>query len=231
MKTFIIGYGEIGKSLEKTLQLYPLTIVGEEGIIKGAYDNRELEIMHICFPYSEKFISEVKKYQKKYKPKYTIVHSTVPVGTSRKLNAVHSPVIGLHPYLEKSLFTFTKFLGGEQAGEMADYFRRAGMKVYITDKQETTELMKIMDTTQYGIEIEFAKELKRECDKYEVPFEAWSLWVDNYNQGYEKLDYPEYKKPNLVPLMKKISGHCILPNVELLNNKFTKFLRDLVTKK
>ena len=87
--------------------------------------------------------------------------------------------------------------------------------------------MKIMDTTNYGIEVEFVKELKRECKKYNVPFELWSLWVNNYNQGYEKLGYPEYKKPNLIPLMEKIGGHCILPNVGLLDNKFTKFLKEL----
>ena len=149
MKTSIIGYGEIGKSLEKVLIQYSPNIITEEGMLRGNADNKELEVMHICFPYSDKFEEVVKEYQKEYKPKYTIIHSTVPVGTSRKLGAIHSPCLGIHPHLEQSLKTFTKFLGGEQASEVADYFRRAGMKVYLFNKQETTELMKIMDTTHY----------------------------------------------------------------------------------
>lgn len=225
MKNIICGYGEIGKALEKALS-DTITIVEKEGIIRGLADHlNNADIMHICFGYSEKFEEEVKKYQEKYKPKYTIIHSTVPVGTSRKLNAIHSPVIGFHPHLEQSLKTFTKFLSGEQASEIADYFRRKGMKVYLFDKPETTELMKILDTTHYGIEIEYTKEIKRQCIKYNVPYEAWSIWTDNYNKGYKKLGYPEYSKPNLIPIMTKQGGHCTINNCDLLENAFTIFLK------
>jgi hypothetical protein len=223
-KSIIIGDGEIGKSL--------FEVIG--GILaSGKPQMKELkdkfEILHICFPYSDEFLLEVKRYQKLFNPKYTVIHSTVPVGTSRKCGAIHSPVIGIHPYLQESFKVFTKFLGGEQAGEIADYFRRAGIKVYITDKSETTELMKLMDTTHYGIEIEFVKDIKRQCNKYNVPFEMWSLWVDNYNQGYERLGHSEYKKPNLIPNMKKIAGHCVLPNAKLIDTKFTHILNKLST--
>ena len=225
MKNIIIGYGEVGKALEKVLS-GAITIVEKEGIIRGLADHlNNADIMHICFEYSEKFEEEVKKYQEKYKSHYTIIHSTVPVGTSRKLNAIHSPVIGLHPYLEQSLKIFTKFLSGEQASEVADYFRKAGIKIYLFDAQETTELMKILDTTHYGIEIEYAKEIKRQCNKYNIPFEAWTIWVNNYNEGYKKLDYPEYSKPNLIPIMTKQGGHCTINNCDLLENEFTDFLK------
>jgi hypothetical protein len=220
MNSLIIGEGEIGKSL--------FNVVGGH-IAKGRPTMREVkyryDIIHICFPYSKEFIKEVKRYQRLFKPRYTIIHSTVPVGTSRKCKAIHSPCLGIHPYLSESFKTFTKFLGGERAGEVADYFRRVGMKVYITDKSETTELMKILDTTHYGIEIEYVKDIKRQCDKHKVPFEMWSLWVDNYNQGYEKLGHSEYKKPNLIPNMQKIDGHCVMPNTELIDTKFTRLLK------
>ena len=219
MRTLIIGAGEVGKALYQSLRDYFPTIIDID--YKFQVD---CEIMHICFPFSVAFEKHVKEYQEKYKPKYTVIHSTVPVNTSRKLNAIHSPVIGIHPHLKKSLETFTKFLGGEQASEVADYFRKAGMKVYITDKSETTELMKILDTTHYGIEIEFVKEVKTQCDKYKVPSEMWTLWVENYNKGYNELGYPEYCKPNLIPIKKKIGGHCIIKNCELLNSCFTKLI-------
>ena len=230
MNTIVIGYGEIGKALEKVLNpFYEIITLDKEWISteNNPGSKSGIEIMHICFGYSDKFVSEVKRYQKEFKPKYTVIHSTVPVGTSRQCNAIHSPIIGVHPYLEQGIRTFVKFLGGEQAVEVEPYFRKAGLKTYLFDKSETTELMKIMDTSFYGLCIEYTKEVKRLCDEYKVPFEAWTLWTNNYNTGYQKLGYPEYTRPNLIPVMKKIGGHCILPNAEMLNSKFTNLIKKL----
>lgn len=222
MNGLIIGNGEIGSSLFDVLKPhYPTKITGK------TYEPTEAEIIHICFPYSEEFESEVKRYQELFKPKYTIIHSTVPVGTSRKLNAINSPVIGIHPRLEKSIRTFVKFIGGKEASEVADYFRRADLRVYITDKQESTELMKIMDTTYYGLCVEYTKEVKQMCDRNKVPFELWTLWVNNYNEGNKKMGQEQFVRPNLVPMMKKIGGHCVLPNAGLLKSRFAKFLLKL----
>ncbi|MBR9702045.1 hypothetical protein GOV13_03925 [Candidatus Pacearchaeota archaeon] len=223
MKTIIIGAGEIGLSLYKIFSKhYKTEIIDSDSSLEGEY-----EVMHVCFPYSDKFVENVKSYKEKYNTKYTIIHSTVPIGTSRKCNAIHSPIEGLHPFLSKSILTFTKYLSGGEAGKIADYFRRANIKIYLVDKQESTELMKIMSTTFYGIQIEFTKEMKRLCEKYDVPFELFTLWNMNYNESYEKLGFPEYKKPLLVPIMKKQEGHCTIPNASLLDNKFTDFLKKL----
>ncbi len=224
MKGVIIGAGEIGTALDNILKQYYETFLTNERDFKM----EGIEILHICFPYSDEFVSEVKRYQELYKPKYTVIHSTVPVGTSKGLNAIHSPVIGLHPFLEESIKTFTKYLGGKEAGDVADYFRKANIKVYITDKSETTELMKLLSTTKFGLDIEYTKEVKRLCDRYKVPYEAWTLWNDTYNKGYEKLGYPEYKRPQLIPIMKKIDGHCIIPNLDLLKSRFTTIIKKLI---
>lgn len=218
----IIGAGEIGVSLYNVLRSnYEVQILNEHD-----YGDK-VKIMHICFPYCRDFIEEVGRYKMMHQPDYTVIHSTVPVGTNTKLKSISSPCIGIHPHLEQSLKTFIKYLGGEQASEMADYFRRVGMKVYLFDKSETTELMKILDTTHYGIEIEYFKEVKRQCQKYNVPFEAWTLWLRNYNEGYKRLGYPEYVKPDLTPIMTEIKGHCVLQNCELLDNEFTKLIKKL----
>lgn len=222
-KTLIIGYGEIGKALFNVLNnCYDVSIRGKVNL-----DIEGIEILHICFPYSKDFVKEVKKYQRRYTPQYTVIHATTPIGTAKRCKAIHSPIIGLHPHLEHSMTTFTKFLGGEQASEVADYFRRAGIKVYITDKSETTELMKIMSTTFYALMIEYNKEVKRICDKNKIPFEMWRIWTDEYNKGYEKLGYPEYRRPNLVPIMKKIGGHCLVPNLQFIKSRFTQFIISL----
>jgi hypothetical protein len=118
-------------------------------------------------------------------------------------------------------------LGGERVSEVADYFRRVGIKVHLEDKSETTELLKIQCTTFYALMIEFCKDMKLQLDEIDSSYDSFLLWNDNYNKGYEKLGYPEYKKPLLEPIMKRQGGHCTLPNLELINTKFTKFLKEL----
>ncbi len=218
MTHLVIGLGEIGKAVQNIFDCHGRDI-DDENI-------EDYDIVHICFPYSDNFVSQVRMYDAIHGPSYLIIHSTVPPGTSRELNAIHSPVIGIHPYLEESIRTFTKFLGGEAASLVADEFRKRGIKVFLFDKQETTELMKILDTTFYGVCAEYTKDVKRQAQAHDVPFEAWKIWTDNYNQGYQKLGYPEYTRPNLVPIMKTLGGHCVLNNASLIETKFTKLLKD-----
>lgn len=222
MKTLIIGQGQVGTALAKVLVDYSPVCIDIDDVAKGSFD-----IMHITFGYSDKFEREVKKYQAKYKPKYTVIHSTVPVGTSRRLSAFHSPIIGIHPHLAQSIKTFYKYLSGEGASELADYFRRAGCKVYLYDEQETTELLKISQTTIYALNIEYVKELKRQCDKYGLSFsEVHTIPTINYNEGYATLGMPEVKLPNLIPIMKKQGGHCTINNCELWDTDFTRFIKE-----
>lgn len=213
MKTIIVGFGEVGKALYGVLKDFYLC----EAVDGNVGTANSFDIMHICFPYSNKFIDYAKEYQAKYKPKYTIIHSTVPVGTSRVLNALHSPIRGRHPYLEESLRVFVKFIGGEKSSEIADYFRRAGLKIQLCEKSETTELMKLLDTEYYRTCIEFTQKAKKLCDKNNVPFsEAYTLANLTYNEGYLKMGNSEYQRPVLQPIMTEIGGHCLLPNKKLL---------------
>lgn len=229
MKSIILGAGEIGNSLfnilskEYECDIYDISY--ERQILKELKLN-DYKIMHICFPYSDSFIEDVINYKTIFNPNYIVVHSTVPVGTCKDLGVIHSPCIGIHPHLEESMKTFTKLLGGKEADQVADYFKRAGVKVYLTNDSDSTELMKIMSTTYYGMCIEYTKQVKRECDKFKVPFELWSLWTNNYNEGYEKLGYPEYLRPNLVPNMNKIGGHCVRNNAVFIENKFTELIKN-----
>jgi len=218
MRSIIVGYGEIGKSLYTILSQHYQ--VGKVDLnIQEIPFFEQPEILHICFGYSDKFVQSVQEYQKVFKPLYTIIHSTVPVGVSSQLGAIHSPCRGIHPNLVSGLMTFPKFLGGSKASEVADYFRRAGMKVIIYDKTETTEALKLFDTEYYRHCIEFAHKVKNYCDKYNLNFsEVYTIPNQTYNEGYTKLDHPEYVRPVLQPIMTKIGGHCLLSNKELLND-------------
>lgn len=222
----LVGHGEIGQAVRSIItdDVYVYDIHFGQPIKQTS---AQVRLLHICIPYTKDFIKQVKGYQKFFSPQYTVIHSTVPVGTSRKLRAVHSPVMGMHPNMELAVKTFTKFFGGASASFVADMFRRYGMNVYVTDKSETTELMKILCTTNYGLNIEFTKEVKRLCDQYKVPFEMFTVWNNAYNSGNDKLGYPQYHRYNLVPLMKDIGGHCVLNNYKLLKSKFIDFLESI----
>lgn len=231
--TLIIGGGEIGNSLYNVLSaeyecdIYDIKY-SRESLVE--LEKNTYTYVHVCFPYSDKFIEKVNEYKQIFKPKYVIIHSTVPVGTSSDLQAYHSPCIGIHPDLTVSMKVFTKFISGgtpEGLAHLGNYFRRCGMTVYLTDKSETTELSKIMCTSYYGINIEFTKEMKRLCNKYDIPFEFWTIWNNNYNQGYTKLNHPEFVRQNLIPMMNKVGGHCVLPNTLLNSNNMTRFIEFL----
>jgi len=208
MTHLVVGLGEVGQAIQEVFRC--------QGIDKGEKAEGEFDIIHICIPYSKDFVKQVKEYQKRYQPKYTVVHSTVQVGTSRKLNAIHSPIRGLHPNLYEGIMTFPKFLGGEASG-VADEFRRCGLKVILFDKSETTELGKLLDTEYYRACIEFTLRAKKLCDEKNVPFsEAYTLFNLTYNEGYTQLGHSEYVRPTLQPIMKTIGGHCLLPNKEII---------------
>ena len=229
MKTLIVGYGEIGKALANVLlPFYTLGI--QESMFTEVYAKFNPEILHICFGYSDKFVSEVKRYQEKYKPKYTVIHSTVPVGTSRQLNVVFHPIIGQHPNLEKSLLTFKQFFGGKDVHNVIDYFRRVGMNVHIEDDPEPLEIGKLGLTTQYALNVEYVKDLKKQYDKTKSPFSVYNLMVQEYNKGYEKLGFPEYKLPIINPIQKKQGGHCTIPNCDLWKTEFTEFIKNMNNK-
>lgn len=213
-RALVIGYGEVGKAIANIFHIKDFQDIpnGQEKVLKSVYD-----YLHICFGWSENFESEVKRYRDIYKPKFTIIHSTVPVGTSRKLDAIHSPIRGMSPNLEEGIRTHQKFIGGEDAWKVAEYFRDFGLRIILCDKSETTELGMLLGTECYRINIEFAKYAKELCDKHEVPFnESYTLFAQAYNKGWAKLGRPEYIRQVLVPIMAPIGGHCLEFNKELI---------------
>lgn len=210
-KHIVIGLGEVGLAIQKVFNAHGYSLDSQTKVL-GKYD-----YLHICIPYSDKFVEIVRGYQNMFSPRYTIVHSTVPVGTSRKCNALHSPIRGIHPNLYEGIMTFTKFIGGEQASEIADIFRKVGLRVMLCDKQETTELGKLLDTEYYRACIEFTKRAGEECSKYEVSFhEVYTLFNMTYNEGYTELNHKEYVRPVLQNIKTDIGGHCVKQNAKLL---------------
>lgn len=218
----VIGLGQIGTAIQK--------ILGADGhdIYKHAPQPKsEYDVLHICIPYTQSFDSFVEVYKNTFKPKLVIIHSTVPIGTSKRLNAVHSPCRGIHPNLEQGIRTFTKFFGGKDAEVASEIFSQLGIPVQVTKDSDTTEALKLWDTTIYGWNIILEKEIHKFCKEKGLDFNVvYTQANTTYNEGYEKLGKPEYKKYILKHYNEKIGGHCVIPNLDLLDSFVSGVIKD-----
>lgn len=226
-KLVIVGMGEVGRSLYNVLKEHYEILTHD--FLGNPVPDVPIDILHIAFPYSNVFIGEIKKYQKAYNPKFTLVHSTVPIGTCRQVNAVHSFVTGKHPNLEEGIKTFTKYFGGKNAYECADIFSRIGIRTTCYSDPEITESMKLISTTYYGLNIMIEKEIYFWCQKNNLSFELiYSENNKDYNEGYGKMGCPQFIRPNLKHIKGGIGGHCIVNNLDLLKDFW---LADLLKQK
>jgi UDP-N-acetyl-D-mannosaminuronate dehydrogenase len=222
MKHLVIGVGQIGNAIKEILNCDGFDIKIND-IIKENYD-----VLHICFPYSTQFIDAVNKYKSITSANLIIVHSTVPVGTCEKINAVSSPVRGVHPNLVEGIKNFIKYFGGPKAEEASKFFSDLGIEVFNHPDSKTVEAFKLWDTTIYGFNIILEKEIHRYCKENNVDFDlVYTHSNQSYNDGYEKLGLPQYKKYVLKHYDGKIGGHCVIPNLFLLNS----WISDLIKEK
>lgn len=217
MKHLVIGIGQIGTAIQSILKCD-----GYDPFLNktatGQYD-----VLHICYPCTDKdeFAKAVRINKVQFNASLVVIHSTIPVGTTTTIGsyAVHSPIRGVHPHLEEGIRTFSKFFGGSRAKEASKCFEDMGIEVICTEKPETTELMKLVDTTTYGINILIEKEIYRLCKEYGVDFNiAYTEANKEYNRGYLLLGMPQYQKYILEHREGGIGGHCVMPNVELFNS-------------
>ena len=120
----VIGLGEIGRPLMEVLRKAHRV----EGIDLAPRDvPGPIDLMHVCYPGDiPDFAGETAKYVRRYKPSIVVIHSTVPVGTTRAVQAlvpvpvVHSPVRGKHARMVEELVNYVKFVGGTTQDAVAN---------------------------------------------------------------------------------------------------------------
>ena len=226
MKIGIVGHGQVGQAVAKLYTETDTTKTWfsfDKILIYDPYqgmldDISDVDILNVCIPYTKDFVSIVKDLPT---PNwYTVIHSTVPVGTTEKFGHkfLHSPVRGVHPNLYEGLKTFVKFIGGDDqlAEAYSGHLKTLGVETHICKDAKTTELSKLADTTYYGLCIAFTSDMKKLCDEYDLDFmEVMTKYNNTYNEGYKKLGKPNVVRPVLYPT-DKIGGHCVIPNAKLL---------------
>jgi UDP-2-acetamido-3-amino-2,3-dideoxy-glucuronate N-acetyltransferase len=147
----------------------------------------------------------------------TIIHSTVPIGTTIQIpNAVHSPILGRHDNMEKSLVSFTKWIGGEKANEARDYLEGAGIPCRCVATSDETEALKLLCLAKYGMSIAFAQYCDDIAKHLGFNYQDILDWDINYNAEVS----PDKQRPLIFNPDGDIGGHCVCMGTKLLDSQF-----------
>ena len=235
----IVGLGEVGHTLfdlfEETgkFDVYGLDLDKEKmrGIAGGKKPPDKPDFMHVCIPCMEpeKFIRTTKEYMEKFRPKLTIIDSTIPPGTTERIfkkmqmPLAHSPVRGMHESLEtmkRDVRFWKKYVGGvteESAEEARKHFEKLGLKVKVLKSPAETELAKLFETIFRAWMIASFQEMHRISRHFKADFnEVVDMLEDIHRVDLNKpLHFPDV-----------IGGHCLIPNTEMLLKSYdSEFLR------
>jgi UDP-N-acetyl-D-mannosaminuronate dehydrogenase len=208
----VVGLGEVGRPLLKVLE----RVHRVEGVDLPARDVAgPVDLLHVCYPAEiADFVGATAGYVKRYHPEIVVIHSTVPVGTTRAVQAVvpvtvvHSPVRGKHARMEEELVGYTKFIGTSDPGTAARverYFQEAGMRTRSLESPEATELAKLTETTYFGLLIAFAQDVDRMARQVGAPYEVITSFYDEIGYLPTTRFFPGV-----------IGGHCVMENIALL---------------
>jgi len=237
----IVGLGEIGHTLfalltdqKKNFDFYGLdldqTKMNELGQIRKNIP-RQIDTLHICLPCGnqQNFVRITVGYIEEFKPKLTIINSTVPPGTTLKVAekcgclVAHSPSRGVHKsaeHMKWEMKRWTKYVGGanaDAANAACTHFEKLGLKVKTLKGSTETELAKLFETTYRAWMIACFQEMHRISKAFGADFnETVDFLEDTHRLRFDR--------PVMFPGV--IGGHCLIPNTELLLDCYdSEFLR------
>ena len=222
MKVLVMGgLGKVGSAiadaLKNTFEVHVLDVsVGS--------DSLNFDFLHVCIPYTNDFINNVREAMTRFKVKKVIVHSTVPVGTTKIIGetAAHSPILGQHDDLGMSIFKFPKWLGVVNPLNtflFVDHLNSAGFNVKTMANSNATELCKLLCLSRYLNDLAFYENAEKVLNKNKVNPAEFIKWMRGYNEGYAGT---RFIRPELSFPKGKVGGECVLQNSFLLDDEYTK---------
>ena len=237
----VLGLGEIGTALFSVLKeekgsfhVYGLDV---EKSKMQALNQEEaklparIDTMHVCLPCKEPdaFVDIVCGYAERFNPNLVIINSTVPPGTTMKVQqrcrclVAHSPVRGVHKnpeHMKWEIRRWRKYVGGanSKATEAArKHFEKAHLRVKALNSCNETELAKLFETTYRAWMVACFQEMHRITRNIGADFDDVVDFLEDTHRI--RLD-----RPIMYPGF--IGGHCLMPNIELLMQSYdSEFLR------
>ena len=227
-KDIVIGMGEIGLPIFKLLSRN-MPVDGFDKFEKlnseKYYNIKKIELMHICIPFTKSFQKNVIQLYKKYTPSGIVIHSTISPNTTKKLQKkldvpiIYSATRGVHKRMLKDLKRYTKFFAvydyvpnSKWASRIfKNKMKKCGVKTKQMSEPITLELAKVIcDTSYYGWLINFAQISKIIADKENVDYDEMWSFTDEIQKFLKN-------RPKMFPGF--IGGHCVIPNLDLMNDK------------
>jgi len=212
--TLVIGEGEIGLPIAKILSSIYNVITKD---VEPISDPGEISVLHICYPFQiDNFVETTIRYIKNYAPEITIIHSTVIPGTTNQIGeqvsspVIYSPVRGKHSKMTEELLSLRKYVSSANQDGLAkgiDHLEQAKIKTEKFSSVESLELAKLQETTYFGLLIAWAQEMKRYSDLLDADYEEVARFA--LADGISFM-------PNVIFQPGFIGGHCVMPNIELL---------------
>lgn len=198
------------------------------------------DFMHVCIPYvnQDQFAGAVGAYVKEFVPQVVIVHSTVIPGTTQHLikqkfrtdanlpsggyptcSFAYSPCRGQHSDLEKDFKRYSKWVVCEDSmrDSCESHLRDMGFRVEGQAAGKNAqgmahlELIKLLDTSQYGVLIMYAQIANRMSKMVGLPYDLARLFMAETQELYGL-------RPDIRPGY--VGGKCVHQNIDLLNRVF-----------
>ena len=230
-KNVVCGLGEIGNPIYQLLSKQHLVVgydLNESLMNKKKfekYENLETEFLHICIPFSKKFIQNTIELINKFSPCGVVIHSTISPYTTKKIqNKICVPIIysatrGVHKRMLNDLKRYTKFFSIEKnapkkkwaISNYSKLMKKCEVKTKQLSSPITLELSKIVvDTSYYGWLINYAQISNVIAKKHHVDYDEMWSFSDEIHKFLGN-------RPKLFPGF--IGGHCVIPNLELIDEK------------
>ena len=241
-KNIVAGLGEIGFPICKILSKKSLTIGFDldkklMNLKKfQRYQNTDTLFLHICIPFSKKFITNVLKLTEKFDPEIVVIHSTISPHTTStlqsklKIPVIYSATRGIHKRMIYDLKRYTKFFAISPKApkkkfainEFKKIMKQVGVKTKQMSIPETLELGKIVcDTSYLGWLVNYAQLSNMIAKQYNVNYDEMWTFSDEIHKflGNRPKMYPGF-----------IGGHCVIPNLELMHNQTLNLIKKMNTK-
>ncbi len=241
-KNIVAGLGEIGLPISKILSKNSITIgydIDEKLMNKRLfkkYEENTTLILHICIPFSKKFISNVQKLTQKFQPEILVIHSTISPNTTTILQSkldipvIYSATRGVHKRMQYDLKRYTKFFAISNNApkkqfaikEFNKIMKKCGIHTKQMSKPETLELGKIIcDTSYLGWLINYAQLSNMIAIQHGVDFDEMWTFSDEIQKFLGN-------RPKMFPGF--IGGHCVIPNLDLMHNQTLDLIKKINTK-
>ena len=238
-KDVVAGIGEIGKPILKLLSKQNITVgfdlnpnlMDQRKFEK--YKNLQTSFLHIAIPVTNKFTSNILQLYKKFNPECIVIHSTIKPGTTKKLQrklsvpVIYSATRGVHKRMIHDLKRYTKFFAISTnaprhkwaSSRFTKLMKECGIKTKKMSKPETLELAKIIcDTSYLGWLVNYAQLSNIIAIKHGVDYDEMWSFSDEIHRFLGN-------RPKMFPGF--IGGHCVIPNIDLIDNKSLNAIKKL----